>query len=224
MRRSLRTLAVSLLAAALTAVFAAPAARAQSDFRTARPASILVLPPLNETPDTNAGSAVWAHVTRPVAEAGYYVVPVTLVDESFRQNGVLTPSEAQAVPFARLREQFGADAALYLRVTAFGGIYRVVSTEIVVEVSGRLVDLRDGTVLWEGAARVADVGDAPTSRSAGGMIAAAVARQLMASWFDAAAHLSEQAATRLVDGPDGFVRGARSPRAGQSPPGVAGAR
>lgn len=223
MNRSLRTLAVSLLAAALTAVFAAPAARAQSDLRTARPASILVLPPLNETPDTNASNAVWAHMTRPVAEAGYYVVPVTLVDESFRQNGVLTPSQAQEVPYARLREQFGADAALYLRVTAFGVIYRVVSTEVVVEVSGRLIDLRDGTELWAGKARVSDLGDPSAYGGAGGMIAAALARHLMATWFETAAQLSERAATRLVDGRDGFVRGARSPRAGQPPPGVAGA-
>ena len=41
---------------------------------TARPASILVLPPLNETPDLKAGPAVWALVTRPLAEAGYHVV------------------------------------------------------------------------------------------------------------------------------------------------------
>lgn len=219
MNRSLRLRAAWVLAAALATALAASPARAQSDLRTARPASILVLPPLNETPDVKAGAAVWAQVTRPVAEAGYYVVPVTLVDQTFRQNGVPTAVDAQSLPFDRLREQFGADAALYLRVTDYGAIYRVVSTEIVVGVSGRLIDLRDGTVLWEGATRVSEVDAARTSGSVGALLAAAVVRQLAATWFDAAAQLSERATARLVDGSDGLVRGARSPRAGQPPPG-----
>ncbi len=224
MSRSPRTFAAWGLAAALAAAGVAPAARAQSDLATARPASILVLPPLNETPDLKAGPAVWALVTRPVAEAGYYVVPVTLVDQTFRQNGVPTPADAQDVPFSRLREQFGADAALYLRVTEFGAVYRMVSTEVTVGVSGRLIDLRDGTVLWEGRVRVSDGGVAAAHAGAGGLIAAAALRQLTATWFDAAAHLTERATNRLVDGRGGLVRGARSPRAGQPPPGAPGAR
>ena len=59
-------------------------------FLRAKPASLLVMPPLNESPDIKASPSVWAQATRPLAEAGYYVLPVTLVDETFRQNGVST--------------------------------------------------------------------------------------------------------------------------------------
>ncbi|HEU5295289.1 MAG TPA: GNA1162 family protein, partial [Burkholderiaceae bacterium] len=69
-----------------------------SAFQRARPASILVLPPLNESPDVKATPAVWASATRPLAEAGYYVVPVTLADETFKQNGVTTSHDAQQIP------------------------------------------------------------------------------------------------------------------------------
>lgn len=220
MRRSPRTVAAGLLAVVLTAGGVPGAALAQADLETARPGSILVLPPLNETPDVRAGQAVWAQVVRPVAEAGYYVVPVTLVDESLRQNGAPMPDDAQAVPFATLREQFGADAALYLRVTEYGSIYRVVSTEIVVAVSGRLIDLRDGSLLWEGRARYSSSDARLGPGGAGGLVATAILRQLSATWQDAPARLSARATGRLIDGPDGFVRGARSPRAGQPPPGA----
>ena len=83
-----------------------------SAFQQAKPASLLVLPPTNQSPEVKATPAVWAHATRPLAEAGYYVLPVTLVDETLRQNGVQSPQEAHEIPYARLREVFGADAAL----------------------------------------------------------------------------------------------------------------
>jgi len=63
-----------------------------------------------------ATAGVWAQATLPLAEAGYYVSPVALVDETFRQNGVTTAYDASQIPFEKLREFFGADAAVYIRV------------------------------------------------------------------------------------------------------------
>ena len=44
-------------------------------FKTARPASILVLPPLNSSPDIKASDSVMSHTSVPLAESGYYVFP-----------------------------------------------------------------------------------------------------------------------------------------------------
>ena len=65
-------------------------------FLNAKPATLLVLPPLNESPEVNATSGVWSHATLPLAEAGYYVLPVALVDETFRQNGVTNATDVRA--------------------------------------------------------------------------------------------------------------------------------
>ena len=46
-------------------------------FKESRPRSILVLPPLNNTPDVQASYSVLSYATVPLAEAGYYVFPVT---------------------------------------------------------------------------------------------------------------------------------------------------
>ena len=74
---------------------------------------MLVLPPLNETPEVDASYGVLSQVTLPLAEAGYYVVPVSLMDETFRQNGLGSPAEIHEVSPRKLREIFGADAVVY---------------------------------------------------------------------------------------------------------------
>ena len=97
-----------------------------SAYRAAKPASILVLPPINDAPEVQA--------TLPLAEAGYYVLPVTLVSETFRQNGLEIASDIHEVAPAKLQEIFGADAALYLRVTRYGTTYQVIQSATVVSV------------------------------------------------------------------------------------------
>ena len=51
-----------------------------SAYHANMPKSILVLPPVNESPDTRATYGYWSTVTLPVAEAGYYVFPISVVD------------------------------------------------------------------------------------------------------------------------------------------------
>ena len=92
-----------LAAAALMGGCAAPQPYDYSAFKQSRPASMLVLPPINETADVKATSAVMATATLPLAEAGYYVLPVTLVDETFKQNGLTTPTDIHELPAAKLR-------------------------------------------------------------------------------------------------------------------------
>lgn len=119
-------------------------------FREARPVSILVLPPLNNSVEVNAPGAVQASATAPLSEAGYYVIPVAVTQQMFRQNGIQTAYDAHNISARRLREIFGADAALYLTVTKFGAQYQVIKSVVEAEISASLVDLRTGKELWKG--------------------------------------------------------------------------
>ena len=114
-------------------------------FLTARPMTLLLMPPTSKAVNVNAVAAVWAQAARPLAEAGYYVLPITLVDETFRQNGISSGDEAAEVPFEKLRSVFGADAAVYIEVSEY--------TETEVEIAARIVDLRSGDLLWQGETR-----------------------------------------------------------------------
>ena len=86
-------------------------------FRESKPTSVVILPPINKSPDVKATYSVLSQLSYPLGEAGYYVLPVALVDETFKQNGLLNPDEMQAAPLPKLREIFGADAAHYTEVT-----------------------------------------------------------------------------------------------------------
>lgn len=123
-----------------------------SAYKESQPRSILVLPPVNASPDVNAVASVLAQTTQPLAESGYYVFPVALVSETFRQNGLTEPADMHAVPPARLREIFGADTALLITVTSYGTRYLVVDSETVVTAEAKLIDLRSGATLWNGSA------------------------------------------------------------------------
>lgn len=150
--RFLPTAAALLVACWLAGCASPPPARDFSALRKAKPASVLVLPPLNESPDVLATPSVWSQLTYPLAESGYYVMPVSLVDETLKINGVQTAADTHQIPPAKLREIFGADAVLYVSVKRYGSVFKVVSSEATVTLQARMVDLRSGDLLWEGAA------------------------------------------------------------------------
>jgi hypothetical protein len=134
---------------------AAPVAQIDyTAFRASHPRSILVMPPVNQSPEPKATLSFLAAATVPLAEAGYYVIPVALADQTFKQNGVTVAEEAQAIKLDKLRKIFGADAALYITITRYGVSYRVISSAVEAAASAKLIDLRTGQELWSGHASV----------------------------------------------------------------------
>lgn len=127
-------------------------------FKESKPRSILVMMPTDMTNEVKAAPAVLAQSVPPLAEAGYYVFPVALVNETFKQNGLTQAQEIQNVKAAKLQEIFNADAGLYLNVKEYGVNYQVFDSVTKVSVEGKLIDLRNGKTLWEGETTVQDNG------------------------------------------------------------------
>jgi hypothetical protein len=190
-------------------------------FQKAKPATLLVMPPLNDSPDVKATPGVWAQATVPLSEAGYYVLPVTLVDETFRQNGVNTAQEAADIPYPKLRDVFGADAAVYIKVKKYGTSYAVLSSTTTVEVEGRILDLRSGALLWEGKA-LASSSEQQQQSQGGlvGLLVTAVVKQIISTATDESFNYAGIANARLLAAPryNGVLPGPRSKLYGQPPP------
>lgn len=185
-------------------------------YKESRPKSILVLPPLNNAPDVNASISVLSQVTYPLAESGYYVLPVTLVAESFKQNGLSNPAEIHAVAPAKLQEIFGADACLYITISQYGSTYTVLSSAAVVSAQARLVDLKTGAVLWTGAATATN----ENNNSQGGLVGllvTAIVKQILNNVTDASHPVAGLASQRLLSAghPNGMLYGPRSPSYGK---------
>ena len=187
-----------------------------SAFKQAKPRSILVLPPLNESPDVKATYSMLSQVTFPLAEAGYYVVPVALADETFRQNGLTSAGDVHQVSPAKLREIYGADAALYVTVSDYGTRYMVISSATIVTASAKLVDLRSGTTLWTGSATASsEEGNGGNNGGLVGMLITAAVKQIInSSVEDAGYPIAGMTSARLLSAgqPGGLLSGPRSPR------------
>lgn len=186
-----------------------------SAFEASNPRSILVLPPLNNSPDVQATNSMYSSVTYPLAEAGYYVMPVTLVNETFKQNGLTTAADIHNVDTQKLHQIFGADAALYMTVNQFGSSYNVVSSVITVGAKARLVDLKTQAVLWEGEVTVVDNGNQGGNTPGGlaGLLVKAVVTQILNSSLNRSHEVAARANAMLLSGGQarGVLYGPRSP-------------
>ena len=148
-----------------------------TNFRAHPPRSILVLPPLNESTAVEGTYSYLSTVTRPLAELGYYVFPVDVVDQFLKQNGMPTAGEMHQVPLAKAAEIFGADSILLVTLKQYGSKYLVFSSTTTVYAAAKLVDTRTGMLLWEGSG-LAQQGSKGSGNLVADLVAAAVTQAI----------------------------------------------
>jgi hypothetical protein len=210
-RRGL-VLAAALLASALGGC-ATTKPYDYTNYRAYPPRSILVLPPVNESMDLRGTYGYLSTVTRPLAELGYYVYPVVLIDHFFKEQGMPTPGDMAQAPLGKIREIIGADAVLYITLRQYGTRYQVLASVTSVSARARLVDTRTGTLLWEGTV-VAQTSSGATGNILGDLISAALS-QVVGYSTDQARTLSEQANAQYGVKDRGLLHGPYSPKYGQ---------
>lgn len=128
----------------------APKPHDYSAYLANMPASILVLPPRNESTEVMAPYIYLSTITRPLAERGYYIFPVAVIDMLMKENGVPSPDEMAQVSLDKIREIIHPDAVLYMTIKEWGTKYQVLNSISIVYLSGQLVDTETGRVLWQG--------------------------------------------------------------------------
>lgn len=216
--KSFKLLASALFAATLSGCVSLPEGHDYTQFKNANPRSIVVLPPVNNTPEVVAPYSLMSQISAPIAESGFYVFPVALVEQTFRNNGLTVANDIHAVPAAKLNEIFGADAALYVTIQEYGTSYVVISSDTVVTASAQLVDLRSGTVLWEHSARASS---SETRGNSGGglvgMLVEAAVSQIIESVTDRGFDIAAITTNRLLSSEsyNGLLYGPYSPKYGQ---------
>jgi hypothetical protein len=201
---------IACLMAAIMLLFCAcatepPTPKDYPAFRESSPLSILVMPPINRSPEIKAQATFLATATVPLAEAGYYVIPVALSNETFKQNGMTVAEEAHAIEFGRLREIFGADAALYITITRFGARYQILNSALEAEASAKLVDLRTGLELWSGYAAVTDnsveaLGKIDSGESLLALLIGAAVSQIINTVSDSSFYVGRKANYQMLSG------------------------
>lgn len=208
-------LLLSLLAVTfLTCVGCSSGPRAKIDtaaYLANMPKSIVVIQPLNLSVQARAPEIFLSTITEPLAEQGYYVFPVAIVDTYLKENGLPTAGEMHQVSPKKFAEVFGADAVLYIQIKTWTTTYMVIDSTSVVDIEYRLVDTRTSKVLWTSTQAVKD------SSSDGQLNPYAM---IMTAGFHAATNednkherkLARIANSRIIQDPnDGMLIGPRHP-------------
>ena len=77
------------------------------------PASILVMPPINNTKNPEAEDLVYTSMSRHIAEAGYYVIPPVIADDIFSNEISYGSEYFLSSTLEELNEIFGVDAVAF---------------------------------------------------------------------------------------------------------------
>ncbi len=194
-----------LLALLITGCASQP--RDYSALQTSNPRSILVIPPQNNSVDVNAPYIFLSTISLPLAEKGYYVFPVAVIDQFLKQNGLPTPAEMNNVPLEKLQQYIGADAILYVTIDDWGQQYQVLSSVARVSSKWRLVDGKTGALLWSGHA-YAQKSSGNSGGGLAGALISAVAAQIVSAIDDPTPELSRTANLHTLYNPyEGLLPG-----------------
>ncbi|WP_145570858.1 DUF799 domain-containing protein [Yersinia bercovieri] len=214
--RSIFAICAVMMALLLTGC-AKPVQQDYSAFKQSKPKSILVLLPQNQSPEVAASHGMLSQVTYPLSEAGYYVLPVAVVEETFKQNGMTNAGDISAASPAKLHKIFGADAVLYITVVQYGTSYQVITSDTRVTANAKLVDLRSGKLLWSGSATASSNEGDNSSGGVIGMLVQAAVTQISNTLTDRSHDIAGVTSARMLTAgtPNGILYGPRSPNYGK---------
>ncbi len=182
------------------------------NFRAAKPRSILILPPMSNSTDVRATYSYLSTVTMPVAEKGFYVFPVAMIDQMMKENGLPSANEMHQASVKKIREIINPDAILYLTLETYGTSYVIVDSQTTVTVSGKMISTVTGDVIWEGRASANDGAQSGDGGIAGILIGAMI-KQAVNSSVDNAHNIAPQANNMLFSNENsGLLNGPYHPK------------
>lgn len=169
------------------------------------PLSILVLPPVNKSVEVNASNKIMAHISEPLAERGFYVFPVAVIERFMRENGMHTADQMHQIPLEKFQEHIAPDAILYITINQWGQKFQVIQSVSIVDATLVLVDAKTGATLWQQRAYKTYTPNSGGNNGLAGVILGAVVDQVVGSLVDHTDQLASDvlvaATNRLPEGP-----------------------
>lgn len=118
-------------------------------FRAENPRSILIVPAINKSVEIDAPDYFLSTIAAPIAERGYYVFPVFMVQQILNDDGLSDADLVHESDPVILANLFGADAVLYVSIERWEAAYAVLSTQVTVELRYVLKSGKTGQELWQ---------------------------------------------------------------------------
>jgi len=87
-----------------------------------KPVSLLVLPPMNYSSNVEAKDYLYTSISRPLIDAGYYVIPTVLSMEILRAESAYDAELFVDKPLTVFKDYFGADAVVFAEIQSWSKI------------------------------------------------------------------------------------------------------
>lgn len=113
-----------------------------------KPVSILVVPAINESTAAEAADLLNVTVAQPFTNHGYYVLPIPLVADIFKREGILEGTQVKGIPTSVFKKNFGAESVLFVTIENWDKNYLVIAGNVTVGIEYVLMSTETNEVLW----------------------------------------------------------------------------
>ncbi len=94
------------------------------------PFTVLVMPPINNTSVEEAKDLLYTSISRPLAEAGYYVISPLLALDVLKEEGAYDAGQFIDKPLTKFKDYFGADAVVFSQIDRWTKLAFGIETKI----------------------------------------------------------------------------------------------
>lgn len=95
-----------------------------------QPLTLLVMPPINNTTNVEAKEYLYTSISKPLAEAGYYVISPRLALDILKMESAYDAEQFTDVPLDKFRKFFGVDAVIFSEINKWRKVGFGIQTEI----------------------------------------------------------------------------------------------
>ena len=149
------------------------------------PASILILPPMNESTAAEAKEYYSTTIQEPLALSGYYTFPYPITMDILKIEGIYDTELLVNMPLAKFKEHFGADAVLFTTIKKWDLSYIVLASKLTVSVECKLKSTTSDRTLWKYTGTVVvDLSGGKTGGGLGGLIAKVIVTAVSSAMAD----------------------------------------
>jgi len=113
-----------------------------------KPSSMLVVPAINNSTGADAGDLLNATISQPLSNHGYYLLPMPIVADIFKREGIVEGSQLKGLPTKMFKENFGADSVLFMTINNWDKNYAVIAGSVSVGISYVLIATETNEILW----------------------------------------------------------------------------
>lgn len=113
------------------------------------PASIIILPPINESTAAEAKEYYSTTIQEPLSLTGYYTFPYPIVSDILKTEGIYDAELLKDTPLSKFKEYFGADAVLFTSIKKWDLFYLVLAGSLTVSIECDLKSTTTNRTLWK---------------------------------------------------------------------------